>query len=328
MRYAAFRLILVSLMVMGAACGSSPTPLPSPTSPSPTPAPVPADPTPPRPTFQHLDGIWKGFLKITATTEGDLGATLPFTLRISEGPQSYTGQFELQARYTRVNVGVAGRLRDDGFAVLSGSTTVGTSDTTTTDVPELIVKADDVTGLVGTVQFGWRSGRYIERFNAQILSASLQPDSAYPGGPMEGRWIGLAIIRACSGLCNLLYSPGFTREIELVLRQSGSTLTGRGEFGSFGCNAVGCWLPLSGSADGHSITSLTGQLTHELLPDQAGDRVITVSDFSATVDDLGRMHARFAYSAESRQHGPPDPLRLTNGTSRLTMESVWLTREP
>src|SRR5687767_14675452 len=105
---------------------------------------------------------------------------------------------------------------------------------------------------------------------------------------MEGRWIGVTVIRGCTGLCNILYSPGFTREIELVLRQSGSTLIGRGEFVSFGCNGRGCWLPLSGSANGHAITSLTGQLMHELLPDQAGDRVITISDFSATVDDLGR----------------------------------------
>jgi hypothetical protein len=264
-------------------------------------------------------------LKITTSTEGDVGATRPFTLRISGGPQSYAGQFEMQGQYERVNVGVAGTLRADGFAVLSGSTN---PTLTNANVPELIVKPNDTTGLVGTVQFGWGSGRQTERFSAQILSASVQPSSAYPGGPMEGRWIGLTVIRACSGLCNALYRPGATREIELVLRQSGSTLTGRGEFGSFGCNGRGCWLPVSGSADGHAITSLTGQLTHELLPDQAGDRVITISDFSATVDDLGRMHARFVYSSENYQFGGGDPLRPTKGNSRLEMESVWLRREP
>src|SRR5688572_18577029 len=106
MRYATFRLVLVGLMVMGAACGSSPTTFAPPTSPSPAATPA----------FQHLDGVWRGFLKLTASTEYDVGTTLPFTLRISGGPQSYAGQFELQGG--RVNVGISGTLREDGFAVL------------------------------------------------------------------------------------------------------------------------------------------------------------------------------------------------------------------
>jgi hypothetical protein len=315
MRYATFRLVLVGLMVMGAACGSSPTTFAPPTSPSPAATPA----------FQHLDGVWRGFLKLTASTEYDVGTTLPFTLRISGGPQSYAGQFELQGG--RVNVGISGTLREDGFAVLSGSTTTPTFLSTAAHVSELIVKSDDTTGLVGTVQFGWGSGRFTERLSAQILSASLQQSSAYPGGPIEGRWIGETVIRSCSGLCSSLYRPGGIREIELVLRQSGSTLTGLGEFGSGGCNGDGCWVPLSGSANGPAITSLTGHLTHELLRDQSGDRVITISDFSATVDDLGRMHARYVYSSENRQWLPSNPV-LQDGTSRLEMESVWLRREP
>ncbi len=314
MRYATFRLLHVVLIVMGAACGSSLTPLPSPTFPGPAAT----------PTFQHLDGVWRGFLKLTASTEYDVGTTLPFTLRISGGPQSYAGQFELQRQ---VNVGISGTLREDGFAVLSGSTTTPTFLSTAAHVSELIVKPNDATGLEGTVQFGWGSGRFTERLSAQILSASLQPHSAYPGGPMEGRWIGETVIRSCSGLCSSLYRPGGIREIELVLRQSGSTLTGLGEFGSSGCNGDGCWVTLSGSASGPAITSLTGHLTHELLPDQSGDRVITISDFAATVDDLGRMHARYVYSSENRQWLPSNPL-LHDGTSRLEMESVYLRREP
>lgn len=329
MRDAARCLVLIGSIVTGAACSSSPTVLPSPTSPSPTPTPAPTDPTPPPPTFQQLAGFWKGFLKITEATgnaAGETGTTLPFTLRIAGDRQSYTGQFEL-ARYPAqyVNVGVAGGLREDGFAMLSGTTTFGALTVTAADVSELLVKTDDTTGLAGTIRFGQRGPGYNSRFKAQILSASLQPSSSYPGGAMEGHWVGEAIIKACTGYCRV--AVGYTREIELVLRQTGNTLSGSGTFGSLSCRG-NCWLPLAGSADGHAITSLTGQLRHPFYPDQLGDYLMTLSDFSATVDDLGRMHARFVYSAESKATDPRDYFGRIDVTSRLTLESVWLTREP
>jgi hypothetical protein len=258
---------------------------------------------------------------------------LPFTLRIAGDPQSYTGEFDLEPAYLSpvgdFHAGVSGRVREDGFAALSGSTTVGSFNLTATDVPELVVTIDDTTGLAGTVRFGRRGPGFNQRFKAQILSASLQPSSTYPGGVLEGHWIGLAIIKACSGFCPAfsMFGVTSTREIELVLQQSGSTLSGSGNFDSTGCNAPGCWLPLAGSADGYAITSLTGRLTNELLPDQAGDRVMIVSDFSATVDDLGRMRAQFVYSSEG-EYFRGDPNKNSPAASRLTIESVWLTREP
>ena len=326
MRDAIVRLVLVGLIVTGAACSSSPTVLPSPTSPSP--APAPTDPSPAPPTF-HLAGVWTGFMKITeiaGTAPTEVGTIFPFTLRIAGGPQSYTGQFEL-AQYPafHLNVGVAGALRDDGFVILSGTTTFDALDVTSAEVSELIVKTDDTTGLTGTVRFGERLRRSSSRFTAQIVSASLQSSTAYPGGALEGHWIGEVVIKECTGYCRL--TVGFTRKIELILRQSGTTLSGRGTFGSLSCSG-GCWLPLAGSADGHAIASLTGQLRQPFYPDQLGDYFMTLSDFSATADDLGRMRARFIYSVESKAQDPNDYFGRIDVASRLAMETVWLTRQP
>jgi hypothetical protein len=55
---------------------------------------------------------------------------------------------------------------------------------------------------------------------------------------------------------------------------------------------------------------------------------MTLSDFSATADDLGRMRARFIYSVESKAPDPNDYFGRIDVASRLTMESVWLTRRP
>lgn len=331
MHHTALRLVLIGSTVAATACSSSPTILPSPTSPSNTPAAASTEAPATAATFEHLAGIWKGFLKITESTTWGVGVTVPFTLRIAGDPQSYAGQFDLASDHRspahNINVGLAGRLREDGFVMLSGTSNFGAFTFTSADVSELLVKTDDSSGLAGTIRFGQRGPGFNTRFTAQILSASLQPTSAYPGGVIEGHWIGLAIIRACSGMCGPLYAPTWTREIELVLQQSGSALSGRGTFGSNGCHSPGCWLPLVGTADGASITSLTGRREHELLPGQYGDHVMVLSDFSATVDDLGRMRAQFVYSSEGQYIGG-DPNRPTPGASRLNMESLWLTRQP
>ena len=269
--------------------------------------------------------------EIAGSAPTEVGSTFPFTLRLAGGPQSYTGQFEL-AQYPalHLNVGVAGALRDDGFAILSGTTLFDAVDVTSAAVSELIVKTDDTTGLTGTVRFEERHRRSsspfaVSRFAAQILSASLQSSTAYPGGALEGHWIGEAVIKACTGYCGV---PGaYTRKIELILRQTGTTLSGRGTFGSMSCNGD-CWLPLAGTADRHAITSLTGQLRHPFYPDQLGDYFMTLSDFSATVDDLGRMRARLIYSVESKAPDPNDYFGRIDVASRRTMESVWLTRRP
>ena len=257
---------------------------------------------------------------------GEIGSTLPFTLRIAGGPQSFTGQFEI-ARYPAqfVNVGVAGGLREDGFAMLSGATTINGLEVTVADVPELIVRTDDASGLAGTIRFGQRGKGYNARFTAQILSASLQPDAAFPGGVLEGHWVGLAIIKTCTGYCNV--TVGYTRAIELVLQQSGNMVSGSGYFDRFGNCSGPCWLPLTGAVSGLSISALAGRLTQELSPDWSGDRLMILNDFSATVDDLGRMHAEFVYSSEG-QRFQADPNRPAPAASRLTMESVWLTRQP
>ncbi|HKY22571.1 MAG TPA: hypothetical protein VJM31_15265 [Vicinamibacterales bacterium] len=326
MRGATVYVAFVSLALIGVACGSSSTNVPSPTSPTLTLNPSPTDSAPALPSFQ-LAGIWTGFLKITEATGSAayaIGATFPFTLRVAGGPQSYSGQFEL-ARYPAqyVNVGVAGGLRDDGFTMLSGSVTFGARHA---DVSELMVRTDDTTGLNGTIRFGQRGPGFNDRFKAQILSASLQPSSAFPGGAMEGHWVGEALIKACSGLC--ASRGGSTREVELILKQSGSTLSGHGSVGGGNSSCSGpCWLPLAGSADGYAITSLTGRLTRELPADWSGDRLMVLSDFSATVDDLGRMRATFVYSTEG-QYFQGDPNRDAPGATRLTMETVWLTRTP
>jgi hypothetical protein len=327
MSSAALRLLFIIFIAAGAACSSSPTVSPSPISPSPTPTPAPTNLTPAPPSFQ-LAGIWKGFLKITDATDyaaSEIGKTLPFTLRLAGGPQSFTGQFEVAlypARY--VNVGVAGSLRADGFAMLSGASAISGLEVTVADVSELIVRTDDSSGLTGTIRFGQRGDGYNARLAAQILSASLQPNAAFPGGAVEGHWVGLAIIKACSGYCRV--TVGYTRAIELVLRQSGNMLSGTGYFDSFGNCSGPCWLPLTGAASGDSI-NVTGRLTQELRPDWSGDRLMILSDFSATVDDLGRMHAQFVYSSEG-QRFQGDPNRPSPASSRLTMESVWLTRQP
>ena len=326
----ALRLAGVGLIVAATACGSTPTSSPSPTSPSLTIPSTLTDQAPvTQPAFQQLAGIWKGFLRVTQATVGSSGSAIPFTLRISGDAASYAGQFEVLTDLGLVNVDVSGKDRGDGFAALSGSRTVAAWDITAMDVTEFIVKPDERSGLSGNVRFARRTPIQSAQFSGDILSASLQVDAAYPGGPLEGHWIGQAVIRACTGYCSGAYSVNSRRPIELVLKQAGRVLSGDGSFGSDMCGLTnGCVLPLNGAAEGNSIVSLSGHATHDLATRFAGDRVMMLSDFSATVDSLGRMHAKFVYASEGRQWAPVGPPKLSNATSRLTLESVWLSREP
>ena len=321
---------LVGFLLSVAACGASPTRENSPTSPNPITPTIPTavlDAQPPA--FRELAGIWKGFLRVTEATIGSSGSALPFTLRISGDPESYAGQFEVTTNYGLINVDVSGKARGDGFAALSGSRTVAAWDITAMDVTEFIVKPDALSGLSGSVRFARRTPIQFAQFSGEILSASLQLNGAYPGGPLEGHWIGEGIIRGCTGYCSGAYSVNSRRPIELVLKQAGSVLSGDGSFGSDMCGLTnGCVLPLNGAAEGNSIVSLSGRATHDLAVRFAGDRVMMLSDFSATVDSLGRMQAKFVYASDGRQWAPVGPPKLSNVTSRLVLESVWLSREP
>jgi hypothetical protein len=321
----ALRAFLIALMLADTACSSS------------SPASLPASPSPANQSLElsnlSLAGIWTGFVRITdANDRPAVGLTLPFLLRVAGGPQAYSGEIEVQDATRYINVDVVGAIGDDGFAVLSGSREIGTWNLTAMDVPALVVRTDAVSGLTGTIRFRQRVSDSIVQYSASILSASLRVTGTSAVRPLEGRWTGRAIIRTCTGWCNgIYYAPTNTRPVELVLQQVGDQLSGRASFGTPFCGpAAVCWLPLTGSAAGLSVASLTGEFTNDNVPPGAGgDRVMKLSDFSATIDQLGRMQAQFTYSSVGEQWEiNAVPPRLSQVSSRLALESLWLTREP
>jgi hypothetical protein len=145
-----------------------------------------------------------------------------------------------------INVDLTGIPQADGSVAFTGSRAPSEhpfeGGRVAVDVTRFVVKADSVTGLVGSIEY---TKRYVEpySFAATILSAGVQPLTTIGSRPFEGKWSGIAIIRSCSGYCPLFQDPGDVKALHLVLGQAGDAATGRFQFSVASCG--GCWLTVS-----------------------------------------------------------------------------------
>jgi hypothetical protein len=271
-----------------------------------------------------LAGSWAGLLRITDCVHAGgctPGATYGFVLRVASAGTGYVGAIEIaDVSYAGINVDLTGMPQADGSVAFTGSRAPSDhpfdDGRVAVDVTRFVVKVDSLTGLVGSIEY---TKGYFEpySFAARILSAGVQPLTTTVSRPFEGRWSGMAVIRSCSGYCPLYRDPGDAFALQLVLGQAGDAVNGRGQFSVASCG--GCWLTIGGAVVSSKV-SLSSVRSD--APPGVNDRTMQLESFSGSRDDLGRIHGRFVYSADSYVYVPPFDISY-----RLECEILWLTRE-
>jgi hypothetical protein len=271
-----------------------------------------------------LAGSWAGLLRITDCVHVggcSPGATYGFVLRVASAGAGYVGAIEIaDVSYAGINVDLMGIPQADGSIAFTGSRAPSEhpfdDGRVAVDVTRFVVKANSLTGLVGSIEY---TKRYFEPYSyaATILSAGVQPLTTIGSGPFGGKWSGMAIIRSCSGYCPLYQDPGDVFALQLVLGQAGDAIDGRFQFSVARCG--GCWLNVSGTVTSPVLSLSSARI---IAPAGVNDRTMQLESFSGSLDDLGRIHGRFVYSADSYVYVPP-----FNISYRLECEILWLTRE-
>ena len=241
--------------------------------------------------------------------------TIPFLLRVAAAGSGFTGDFELHGT-TAVDVvmDVTGVMRPDGYVLFTGTRAAIPDDLVRTDLRELLVRTDPLTGLTGHIDLH-QAAPQDATLTGDVTSASFEPfDAASP--QMSGTWSGEAILRACSGFC-----PSYRNQtlgISLALGQSGTDLSGQVQLSIF--EPGDDWLSIHGAASGNSLSLSSNRI---VLTSNAGDRARLLAALTGTIDTLGRIAGGFTYAADGRIAIEP-----FNVSYRLQCEILWLTRNP
>ena len=297
------RVLVLLLAATGAACGSE-----SPTAPEPAPSTV-APPSAP----QALPGLWNGFLLAATCPSGVCGEprTIPFVLRVIPGGGTFAASLEIEEGTNRwLVVDVSGSAQPDGSVAFTGTRAPTGSDQATVDVRQFAVRVTPQGGLEGSVEIHRFFSSLHTRLEGRIASASYRPLSTQ----LDGRWIGRAVIRACSGYCPSFQNAGDDDEVLVALGVSGQSVTGQIAVGTSGC--VHCWLPVSGRVQGSAVT-----LSSERIVINSTD-AYQLLGFEGSMDPFGRISGRFTFEGKDRI--AIDPFDVT---FRLEYEILWLKRE-
>ena len=175
-----------------------------------------------------LDGNWTGTIR-TDVCSGNLCGKLPrsdsFQLTVITGGG-------LRALLTIVsashfNVVMTGTTQPDGSVVFSGSTPAGGPLVSAGpfEMPLLQLRVDAAGNMTG--EFSKRAtydGRSPQISSGVIVSGS-RVQSAFSAGPFQGAWDGSAVIRSCTGECDLV-TVGKEIYLGLELSDSGGPITG------------------------------------------------------------------------------------------------------
>lgn len=299
--------IRLAIIVVSAAaavsCGSA-----SPTQPS-TGTPLPVESAP-----GALPGLWNGFLMASRCPNGICAPAelIPFVLRVAAQGAGFTGSLEIAEGSQRwLVVDVSGAAQPDGSVSFTGTRGPVVSDQSHVEVRQFVVSVSRESGLTGTVDVRKFFASFTTSIEGRVASAAYRP--LVP--TFEGRWLGRAVIRRCTGYCPIYQDAGDDDEIRLVIGQSGQALAGQIAVGTSGC--VQCWLPVTGRIELGGLT-----LTSDRIVVSSTD-AYQLQSFSGSLDPVGRITGRFTFEGKDRIAISPFDITFT-----LEYEILWLTREP
>jgi hypothetical protein len=218
---------------------------------------------------------------------------------------------------TNVVAELIGTRESDGSLRFAGEGASPWSSFFRVEVPALVVRADRAAGLTGT--FVYRRHHTATKNHAAAamavagtLTSATRRDFAFTPGRFQGAWSGDVVVEAClAGDCGAL-SPGSSRNLQLVLTQSGATVAGS-------LRVIGLDVPLTGTTSGDSA-HVTGQMAPTQCYEismyvlQCGQRI---EHASLTRDEFGRLTGGLDYTFDGTNGVTP-----YSYTVRLTLVAV------
>jgi hypothetical protein len=276
-------LIACAAWLCAAACSSERTP----SSPSPI-------MTTPQSSFS---GVWTGEYRITRSTgsrhsDFEIGTMGHFAVRLAQTGDAIVGALEFVEAETWVDI--SGTAEKDGTLVLAGTQGAVSSndDTGKIEVTRFAIRVtDDQAGLTGVLEY---TVRYSAAYQSMVLSRSTEIVRAVRAAPtalvptFAGHWLGQWVVRSCSSAGSRScypFAPGYTLHFELILTQTGTSVSGTLTLGREQIpvtgTAMGCSLTLEGSAQGASPGS-----------------AVRLVAWSSTADRVGRMIGSFNFEEE------------------------------
>jgi hypothetical protein len=239
-------------------------------------------------------GTWKGAVDVTSCVRSStscLANPEDFSLRIGQGLQGVVqitpNRSEERSEAAPIAVDVTGTTQSDGATVFTGSAIVPDrfSSQRVLDL-RMQLKGLAAGGVSGSVHYTLTGERGPVMRDGVILFAS-QNLIIYPG-QLQGMWQGYATRAQCSGDCQAWdpLLPFF--DVDLVISQSGTSITGL-------LNGLG----IDGTTSGPSLSLEGKRSTPQCTAQYDGILcLLEVSNFVATVDGLDRMRGSFTYHAE------------------------------
>lgn len=287
-------------------------------------------PTAPAPVNPLTQGnAWTIYLQLDSCTSNrtecptyEAASFIELSVRTATVGQQLTAVVQSRAQWLADDVPVvlSGQEQPDGAVRYRGryqSAIVGSA-FRDVDVQDLTLRADDRSGLTGTllmvdsVQFS--SGNFFTKtVRATVRSASRQA-LVDPPQSFQGTFDGFGTLSACDGVCPNR-AVGSRTSVALRLTQSGTTVTG--ELGM---------MKVSGTA-GASSLSLSGEWRGTLDVSGLGTTVSRLESFTATTDALGRLTGTMRIYNEGVYDRQPGAITIaTPFTERLTWELTTVVR--
>jgi phage protein U len=254
-------------------------------------SPSPATTTPPQSPFS---GVWTGEYRITKSTGSrqstfEIGTMRHFAVRLAQSGEAFIGALEFVEAETWVDI--SGMAEKDGTLVLAGTQGMvsNNDDTGKIEVTRFAIQVTrDGVGLTGVLEY---TVRYSAAYQSLVLSRATEIVQANRTAPtplittFAGHWLGQWIVRSCSTPGSLFcypYEPGYTLHFELILAQSGTSVTGT-------LVLPRDQVPVTGAAVGSTLT-LAGSLQAA-----SNGRNVRLVDWSSTADKVGRMTGAFSF---------------------------------
>jgi phage protein U len=257
-------------------------------------SPSPATTTSPQSPFS---GVWTGEYRITKSigtrqSTFEIGTMRHFAVRLAQLGEAFVGALELVEAQTWIDI--SGRVEQDGTLVLAGTQDMvsNNDDTGKIEVTRFAIQITrDEDGLTGMLEY---TVRYSAAYQSIVVSRSTEIVRASRTAPtplittFAGHWLGQWVVRSCSTAGSPFCYPfdsGYTLHFELILAQSGTSVTGT-------LVLPRDQIPVTGAAAGSTLT-LAGS-----LQDASNGRSVRLVDWSSTADKVGRMTGTFSFVEE------------------------------
>jgi hypothetical protein len=218
-----------------------------------------------------------------------------FALRLAQSGDAIVGAIEFVEAGTWVDI--SGVPERDGSLVLSGAqgAVSDNDDTGKIEVTRLAVQlTNDEAGLAGVLEY---TVRYSAAYEGVVLSRSAEIVRATRTAAtalkptFAGHWLGEWVVRSCSSVGSVFCYPfdrGYTSHFELILTQSGTSVSGT-------LMMTREPIPVTGTALGGTLT-LEGSGR-----DASRGIALRLVGWSSTADKVGRMTGSFNLVTELAQ---------------------------